>query len=98
MTRLKCKRIPHPLDSPDLAIADFYLFGVLKRKLQDIDVSEDEDVKNEILTVFQRIPWDEQKKSFDHETERCQWVAANGGNYYPSCPSNVIFYLSMHFS
>jgi hypothetical protein len=86
MTGLKCKSVSHPPYSPDLAIADFSLFSVLKQKLQGIDVSDDEELKIEILTIFQVIPSDELKSSFDHWIERCQWVAANAGNYYPSEP------------
>jgi hypothetical protein len=46
MARLKCKRAPQPPYSPDLAIADFDLFGVLNQKLQRIDVSDDEELKH----------------------------------------------------
>jgi hypothetical protein len=56
----------------------------LKQKLQDIDVCDDEQLKSEILAMFQDIPSDELKKSFDHWIELCEWVAANAGNYYPS--------------
>jgi hypothetical protein len=84
MTRLNCKRVPHPLYSSDLAIADFYLFSVLKQKLPGIDVSDDEELESETLTIFQGIPSDELKKLFDHWIERCQLVAANAGNYCPS--------------
>jgi hypothetical protein len=48
ITCLNCKRALHPPYSPDLAIANFYLFGVLKQKLQGIDVNDDEDLKSEI--------------------------------------------------
>jgi hypothetical protein len=80
MIRLKCKRVPHPSYSPNLAIANFYLFDVLKQKQQGIDVSDDEELKNEILTIFQDIPSDEPKTSLDQWIERCQWVAPNAGN------------------
>jgi hypothetical protein len=56
----------------------------LEAKLQVIDLSDGEEPKNEILTIFQGIPSDELKKSFDHWIERCQWVAAKAGNHYPS--------------
>jgi histone-lysine N-methyltransferase SETMAR len=98
MTCLRCKRVPHPPDSPDLAIADFYLFRILKHKLQGIDVRDDEELKSEILTIFQGIPLDELKKSFDHSTETCQWGAADAGNESPSSPDNIRFILSVHFS
>jgi hypothetical protein len=77
------------------AIADFDLFGVVKGKLQGIRVSDDEELKSEILTIFQGIPSDELNKSFDHWIERCQWVAANAGNDYPSRAKLI---LSMYFS
>jgi hypothetical protein len=84
MTRLKCKRVPHPPYSPDLTIADFYLFAVLKQTLQGIDIHDDEELNDEILTIFEGIPSDKLKRSFDHWIERCQWVAAKARNYYPS--------------
>jgi hypothetical protein len=61
MIRLKCKSVPHPPYSPDLAIAYFYLFSVLKQKLQSIDVSDDEELKSEMLTIFQGILSEELK-------------------------------------
>jgi hypothetical protein len=86
MARLKCKRAPHPPYSPDLEIAHFCLFGVLKHNLQRIIVSNGEELKTEILTIFQVIPSEELKESFDHWIERCQWTAANAGHDYPSEP------------
>jgi hypothetical protein len=81
MSRFKCKRVPHPPYSRDLAIADFALFDVLKQKQQGVDVRDDEELKSEILTVFHGIPSSGLKKSFHHWIERCQCVAANAGNY-----------------
>jgi hypothetical protein len=52
MTRLKCNRVLHPPYSPDLAITDFPLSGVLKQKLQGIDASDEEELKSGILTIF----------------------------------------------
>jgi hypothetical protein len=48
------------------------LFGVLKQEPQGIDANHDEELKSEILTIFERIPSDELKTSFDHWIERCQ--------------------------
>jgi hypothetical protein len=58
--------------------------GVLKQKPQGIEINKDEELKSEILTIFPGIPSDELKKSFDHRIERCQWAAANAGNYHLS--------------
>jgi hypothetical protein len=75
-----------PPYSPDLAIADFYLFGILKQKLQGIDLSDGNELKTEILTIVPGIPSNEQNKAFDHYIERCQCNAANARNYDPSWP------------
>jgi hypothetical protein len=72
MTRLKGKRVPHQSYSPDLSIAYFCLFGVLKQKMQGIDVSDDEELKSEILMIFRGIPSDELKKAFDHKMKKIQ--------------------------
>jgi hypothetical protein len=39
--------------------------------MQGIDVRDHEELNTEILRIFQGIPSDEQKKSFDHWIERC---------------------------
>jgi hypothetical protein len=52
MALLKCKSLPHAPYSLDLAFADFHLFHVLNQKLHGIDVSDDEELKSEILTIF----------------------------------------------
>jgi hypothetical protein len=70
----------------------------LEGKLHGSDVRDEAELKSEILTIFQGIPSGGPKKSFDHWIERCQWVAANAGNYYPASPQHVRFILSTHFS
>jgi histone-lysine N-methyltransferase SETMAR len=69
MTRLKCKMMPHPSYSLDLAITDFHLFSVLKQKLQGTDVSEEEELKSDILTIFQGIASDEVKSHLVTESK-----------------------------
>jgi hypothetical protein len=52
----------------------------LEAKLQGIDVSDDEELKSEILTIFQGIPSGELKTPFDDWIERCQRVVLNAGS------------------
>jgi hypothetical protein len=40
--------------------------------VEGIDLDHDEEMKSEIMTIFQGIPSDELNKSFDHWIERCQ--------------------------
>jgi hypothetical protein len=50
-----------------MTIADFYLFvWCLEVTLQGINVSDDQELKSESLTIFGGIPSDELKKSFDY--------------------------------
>jgi hypothetical protein len=79
MARLKCTRVTNSFYSSNLVVVDFCLFGVLKQKLQGIDISDDKEPKSEILTIVQAIPSNELKTSFDRWIERCQWAAANAG-------------------
>jgi hypothetical protein len=58
--------VSHPTYLPDLTIANLYLFGIVKHKLQDIYVSDNKELKSEILMIFQGIPSGELKNSFDH--------------------------------
>jgi hypothetical protein len=58
-------------------IERFRFVGVLKQKLQGIDVRDDEELKSEILTILQGISLDELRKSFDRCVERGQWVPPN---------------------
>jgi hypothetical protein len=45
MMHFKCNDVPHSPYSPDLAIANFDLFGALKQELQDFDGSDEEELK-----------------------------------------------------
>jgi hypothetical protein len=98
ITCLKIKGVPNPHYSPDLAIADFHLFGVLQQNLQGIDGSDHEALKSEMLPISQGIRFDEVKKSFDQWIERCQWIIANAKNYYRSSPEHANFILFLYFS
>jgi hypothetical protein len=51
LAHLKGDRIPHPPDSPDLSPCDFWLFGILKRKIKDRVFH----MVEEIMIAFQRV-------------------------------------------
>jgi hypothetical protein len=46
------KTVPYPPYSSGLAITNFHWSDVLKQNPQGIDVSDDEKLKIEILTIF----------------------------------------------
>jgi hypothetical protein len=82
MTRLRCRRVPHPAYSHDLAICDFYLFGRIKERLAGVFVGDAEDLRNEVMSILVEISDDEKSQAFNHRIERCEWVAEHDGSYY----------------
>jgi hypothetical protein len=76
--------VPHPTYSPDLAIADFYLFSVLNQKLQGIDVRDDEELKSEILTF---------SRAFDQTSGKCHSIAGSKDvSVLPQMQETIIHY------
>jgi hypothetical protein len=75
MSRLRCRRVPHPPYSPDLAICDFYLFGRIKERLAGVTAIDENDLRNEITAILGEISDEEKMRAFDHWIERCEWVA-----------------------
>jgi hypothetical protein len=56
MEVLRCKRVPHPTYSPDLAIANFCLFGKIKEKFRTMQVSLKEEFVEAVIDILRRIP------------------------------------------
>jgi hypothetical protein len=48
------QRIPHPPYSPDLAPSDFYLFGILKRQLENKEFVVPEDLLKTIVQILDK--------------------------------------------
>ena len=75
-------RIPHPPYSPDLAPSDFYLFGNLKRQLENQEFVAPEDLLRRIVQILEAIPKQELMDVFTTWVERVRWVIANNGAYF----------------
>jgi hypothetical protein len=82
MTRLRCRRVPHPAYSPDLAICDFSLFGRIKERLAGVFIGDAEDLRHEVMSILAKISDDEKCRAFNHWIERREWVAEYEGDYY----------------
>jgi hypothetical protein len=74
--------VPHPPYSPDLAPADFYLFGYLKSRLRGLDISTDVKLEAEVDAILYSLTSDELVPVFDEWIWRCEWVISHGGEYY----------------
>jgi hypothetical protein len=80
---LRCKRLPHPADSPDLAICDFDVFGRLEQQFRGITVETAGELINEVTKVLTTLSIGELRRAFDHSIKRCDWVRNNGGEHDP---------------
>jgi hypothetical protein len=58
-----CSPLPN---SPDLAIADFYLFGQLKQQLSRRTLNPEENVLETMTKILSELPKDEVKSAFLH--------------------------------
>jgi hypothetical protein len=65
--------------SPDLAIADFYLFGRSKEQLSGRTLGKQENMLETVTEILSERPKDEVKNALMHWKERCQWVADHNG-------------------
>jgi hypothetical protein len=84
MASSRCACVPHPPDLPDLAFADFYLFGQLKQQLIGRTLDHEQKVLETFTEVLSGPPKDEMKSVFLHWKQRCQWVAEHNGEFDPS--------------
>jgi histone-lysine N-methyltransferase SETMAR len=66
MSHLRCRRVPHPPYSPNLAICDFYLFDRIKKRLAGVTGIDENDLRNEITAILGEISEEEKMRAFDH--------------------------------
>jgi len=67
--------------SPDIAPADFFLFGYVKDKLKGFFFKTVDELFEEITSIINKIPKELIKKVFQDWIERCQHVIDMKGNY-----------------
>jgi hypothetical protein len=59
-------RGPHPACSPDMGIADFYLFGPSKQQLSGRTMHSEKNVLETVSEILSELPKDEVKNAFEH--------------------------------
>ena len=75
-------RMPQPPHSPDLSPCDYYLFGMLKQRLQWKDTTTEVDLANAVVEILNNIPEDEWQRVFDNWIKRLEWVIENDGEFF----------------
>jgi hypothetical protein len=76
MARLRCRRIPHPPYSPDLAICDFYLFGRIQERLAGVMAIDGDDLRNEVISILAEMS--------EEEKIRAATTGSKDGNRSPN--------------
>jgi hypothetical protein len=77
--RNEMKRAPHPPDSPDLAPANFFLFGYVKIKVMGYRAESESELRVRIRVTLAEIPRDVLNAVFLEWMDRVQkWIETNG--------------------
>ena len=70
----------HPPYSPDLATYDFWLFDLVKQRLDDHTSAQ--SLVKQIINIVNEIPKEECQKTFDKWIERMELCIKNKGDYF----------------
>jgi hypothetical protein len=81
-SRKKIQRIFHPAYSPDLAPSDFFLFGRLKRKLTEYEISDRQRLESAIIYIFDGIGQKTFIAVFETWINRLERVIEREGAYF----------------
>ena len=79
---LKVKSIPHPPYSPDISPCDFWLFGRVKKYLEDKEIKDDFQLKTQILSCWESITFEELQNVFKEWMKRLTWIIEHNGEYF----------------
>jgi hypothetical protein len=79
--RFRIARFPHPPYSQDLALCDFWLFGTLKRKLEESTFGDQIKVLLAVNTIFSTILREEFISVFDEWKSRLRECIDRGLEY-----------------
>jgi hypothetical protein len=75
---------PHPHYSPDISSCDFWLSGMLKRKMKDREFQGQEAILRAIAESWNDLISEDIQRVFREWMERLTWVIGNNGEYYPN--------------
>jgi hypothetical protein len=64
LENLKLVRVAHPPYSPDLSLSDFWLFGMLKQRIQDLVFGRTEEIWMAIRHVWSEVTFEDLQSVF----------------------------------
>jgi hypothetical protein len=74
--------LEHPPYSPDLALCDFFLFPLIKKRLKGTNFDDAEDIQNNAMTALTAIPQYEFLKCFEGWKKQWTLYIISQGNYF----------------
>jgi hypothetical protein len=74
----KIERTPHRAYSPDISPSDLWLFGLLKEKLKEQELSTSDEITEEITTVGADLTFEELRSVSSESIQRLTWAVENG--------------------
>jgi hypothetical protein len=74
-------RMPQPPYFPDMAPSDFYLFGPVKNRLEQIQASDADDFFEQLEAILSSISVEELERVFAAWTDRVRQVSEGNGEY-----------------
>jgi hypothetical protein len=74
--------------SPDLAIADFYLFGKIKEDLRTMKAFSREGMLDIVTNILRTISQTGLKSAFDHWIHQCHWISTHNSEYSQEYPKD----------
>jgi histone-lysine N-methyltransferase SETMAR len=82
LENLKLVRVVHPPYSRDLSPCDFWLFGMLKQKIQDRVFDTTEEIVMAIRKVWNEVTFEDLQSVFFDWIQRVEYVIEHEGEYY----------------
>jgi transposase len=74
-------RMPHPPYSPEMAPSDFYLFGAVKNRLNNIELPDREEFFEKLHEILMSISHDELNRAFNKWIDVVRQVSEGTGDY-----------------
>jgi hypothetical protein len=75
----KIERAPHPAYTPDTSPCNFWLFGFLKEKLKEQELSTSDEINEKITTIWNDVTFEELQSVFSEWIQRVTWVIEHRG-------------------
>jgi hypothetical protein len=84
LENLKLDRVAHPPYSRNLSLCDFWLFGMLKQKIQDRVFETTEEILMAIRNAWNEVTFEDLQPVFFDSIQRVEYVIEHKLEYYIS--------------